>query len=216
MPSYVLKCMGTADCLLSKPAMKRVDTSGSRRSSVIGFPAMQTKIVTDVNDLKRIIPWTSALGIQHMFRTHHERAHIAGWALIICFRAREMLRLQSSQSLPEPCKRWSLVVMGLHQQSHFCECGVHVMQYLDLSILERTSLGVLDVQEVGSNAGFLRALLAHAVHKALHDAVEALCHRRACPYILHILLCVSCPATIARKLANSAYCAPSSVLSCRH
>ena len=47
-----------------------------------------------------------------------------------------------------------------------------------------TGLGMFDVQEVSSNAGLCRALLAHAIHQVLHEAVEFLCHSGSIAHIL--------------------------------
>ena len=48
----------------------------------------------------------------------------------------------------------------------------------------RTSLGMFDVQEVSSNAGLCRALLAHALHQVLHEAMEFFCHSGSIAHIL--------------------------------
>ena len=65
-----------------------------------------------------------------------------------------------------------------------------------------TSFRVFNAQQVRGNAGLCRLLLAHTVHQALHDAVEALGDGDALPYILQFqqmrvasrdsLMCCAC------------------------
>lgn len=126
-------------CSLSNPAMKRVDTSGSRCLSSRGAPAEEhTWHITDQSRKKGC-----------------------------CFLSSIHVEFN-----PES---------GTYVQVHHVRAFQHIL----------TSLGVLDVQEVGSNAGLCGALPAHAVHQLLHDAVKALRHCGAIPHILRALLAMS-------------------------
>ena len=50
----------------------------------------------------------------------------------------------------------------------------------------RTSFRVFDAEQMRGDAGLCRLLLAHAVHQALHDAMEAPRDGNALLYILRI------------------------------
>lgn len=54
-----------------------------------------------------------------------------------------------------------------------------------------TSLRVFDFQQMSRDAGLLRALMAHAIHQTLHDAMKALRHSGPRSHILCIYR-VSC------------------------
>ena len=161
--SHVHSHQRSADSL-SKPAMNRVDTSGSRCLSSSGPPAGNTGDVS---------AWPSAWSAG-AFEIHC----LPGGCLPDGHTAGPCCATECETNLYQPwgtCASkytWTMLLLSSV-----------AMPVSGLSCL-RTRLGVLDIQEVGGDAGLWGALLVHAIHQALHDAVKALCDGLALTHIL--------------------------------